>query len=260
MSDTRRFYDDLADDYDLIYADWEASVRGQGKLIESWLGSDGSGPLRILDVACGMGTQAIGLALCGHQVVGRDLSPALIERARAAAARFGAVLDLEVGDMRELELEEACDAASFDAVIAIDNALPHLETDADLERALGAARAALRPGGRYFATIRDYDRLIEERPAFDPPRALGSGQDRRVVLQVWDWDGDGRGYTLDLLILRRTTAGEWSVRSRTGRYRTLLRAELESVAERAGLVASRWIEPAESGFYQPLFEARRPLR
>src|SRR5262249_10963991 len=117
----REFYDDLACDYDAIFADWEASVRWQASGLEPLL-PGAADP--ILDVAAGMGTQAIGLALAGHAVVGRDLSPALVERGRREAARLGAKLELEVGDMREAR---AADAGRFGAVIAFDNALPHLD-------------------------------------------------------------------------------------------------------------------------------------
>jgi SAM-dependent methyltransferase len=266
LNDTRAFYDDLAEDYDLIFADWEASVRRQGELIDGWLGArqKDPAPLRILDVACGMGTQAIGLALRGHRVVGRDLSPRLVERAREAALRFGVELDLGVADMRDLDrggdldpVDDRDPVDEFDAVLALDNALPHLEADEDLERTLRAARQALRPGGTFLASIRDYDRLRVERPTLDPPRVLGGPDDRRIVLQAWEWDDDGKGYSLDLLILRRSAEGAWTLRSRTGRYRALLRAELDAAARRAGLSAARWIEPVESGFYQPVFEARR---
>jgi glycine/sarcosine N-methyltransferase len=256
VSDPRAFYDDLAEDYELLFADWEASVRWQGELIERWLcGAAGSpdSPLRILDIACGMGTQAIGLALRGHAVTGRDLSPGLVERAREAARRHRIPLDLGVGDMRE-----PAPKTGFDAVIALDNALPHLDSDDDLERALRAARDALRPGGRFLTSIRDYDRLAEARPCIDPPRVLGEGAARRIVLQHWDWDEDGAGYDLDLLILRREERDRWTLRARRGRYRALRRETLERAAERAGLTATRWVEPADSGFYQPLFEARRP--
>jgi len=46
-----------------------------------------SGPaLRVLDVGCGQGTQALGLARAGHAVTGLDPSPALLAEFRAALA------------------------------------------------------------------------------------------------------------------------------------------------------------------------------
>ena len=58
------FYDELAGDYPLIYADRDASVRRQGDALDALIGQDG---VTVLDCSCGIGTQAIGLALRGHR-------------------------------------------------------------------------------------------------------------------------------------------------------------------------------------------------
>ena len=54
------FYDDIAEYYDLIYADWEDSMRRQGAAISEMLqplgGSRRAGGLRVLDVAAGIVT------------------------------------------------------------------------------------------------------------------------------------------------------------------------------------------------------------
>ena len=74
------------------------------------------GPLRVLDAGCGQATQAIALARLGHDVVGIDLSDALLARARSAVAvepddvrqrlRFetGDLLALEVGHIANYDL------------------------------------------------------------------------------------------------------------------------------------------------------------
>lgn len=246
--DTQRFYDELADDYTGIFADWEASVRRQGELLDRLLP-----PGPVLDVAAGLGTQSIGLALRGRDVVARDLSPRLVDRGRKEAHRLGVPIDYDVGDMREGQAEEA----RFAAVICFDNALPHLQTDDEIVRAFRAALHALAPDGVYAASIRDYDALATERPAMDPhPRLHGTKPDRRIVSQVWTWDDDGRGY--ELTHLMQFEADGWATRARTARYRAVRRDELFALAERAGLVHPRWLAPEESGFYQPIFLGRRP--
>ena len=78
------FYDELADDYHLIYADWEASIRRQGDALDALIGQDRA---VVLDCSCGIGTQAIGLALRGHRVTGTDLSPRAAARAAREATR-----------------------------------------------------------------------------------------------------------------------------------------------------------------------------
>jgi len=250
-SSVRAFYDDLAEEYEAIFGDWDLSVRWQASIIEPLLGD---APDPVLDIAAGMGTQAIGLALRGHSVVARDLSHRLVERGRREAARLGAQLEFEISDMRDAR---PSDAGRYGAVIAIDNALPHLETDSDLRLALRAVRLALKPRGRFVASVRDYDTLVSSRPIVDPPRVLGAAPQRRVVLQVWNWAADGKSYEFDHIILREE-GGAWSSRSCRGRYRALLRAELDAAAVAEGLSDLQWLMLEASGFYQPIFIATRP--
>ena len=60
----------------------------------------------MLDAGCGQGTQAIALARLGHEVVGIDLSDALLETARSTAAaepdEVRQRLTFEVGDVLAL--------------------------------------------------------------------------------------------------------------------------------------------------------------
>src|SRR5262249_31164123 len=137
----------------------------------------------ILDVAAGMGTQALALALAGRRVLARDLSPKLVERGRREAERMGLqLLGYETGDMRH-----AREHAHFGTVIASDTARPHLLDAADALAALTAAKRERRRGGCFLASTRNYDALGRERPALDPPRLLGEPPARRLVLQVWTW-------------------------------------------------------------------------
>jgi predicted TPR repeat methyltransferase len=74
----------------------------------------------------------------------------------------------------------------FDVVAALDNALPHL-TSGQLIQAVQAMAAKLDSGGLFIASIRDYDLLLQQRPAMREPYFLGGEGRRRVVHQVWDW-------------------------------------------------------------------------
>ena len=152
---TRRFYDDLAENYHLMFQDWTESVRRQaailGPLIEREIPT---AALRILDCACGIGTQTLGLAQRGHALVGVDLSEVAIGRARREAQQRNLSIQFKVADVRDLySLSEA----AFDVVIAVDNALPHLLNEQDLARAVRQIAGKLRPGGLFLASIRDYD-------------------------------------------------------------------------------------------------------
>ena len=128
--DSRDFYDDLADDYHLIYPDWDASIERQGAaldaVIRGLLGEPGRseqpGPLDILDCSCGIGTQALGLAALGHRVVGSDLSPTSARRAAAEGVKRGTPVATVAADMRRLPFE----GERFDVVLTADNSVAHL--------------------------------------------------------------------------------------------------------------------------------------
>lgn len=253
--DSRTFYDDLAGAYHLVLADWIHSIAWQSEVIDRLVAAElGPERLSVLDCACGIGTQAIGLALRGHHVHATDLSPKSVERARQEAAQRGASLTFGVADLRTLDTQID---ATFDVVLAFDNALPHLLNEADVHRAVSSMASRLRPGGLLLASIRDYDRILAERPTGEVPRVLDNDAGHRIVFQLWDWAADGLTYDLHLFILRRR-GEEWDTREYVTRYRALRRDELTSALEQAGLVDIRWLSPEESGYYQPVVIARKP--
>ena len=249
----RTFYDDLAESFHLIFQDWPQSIRWQasvlGPLIEREMPAR---PLRILDCACGIGTQTLGLAQRGHTLMGIDLSGAAISRAKREAGLRNLSIQFEVADMRSLS---SIPETGFDVVVAADNALPHLLDDQDLARAVQQIAGKVRPGGLFLASIRDYDRLIVERPTVQGPAFYGCELDRRIVHQVWDWIAEDR-YRLHMYITARQ-GQEWRARHFMGEYRALLRRELTGVLTETGFSGIRWLAPEESGFYQPMVMARR---
>src|SRR5277367_6244283 len=117
------FYDSLAEHYHLIFDDWDKAIDRQGQILYPLIAKRASADaLRILDGACGIGTQSIALAKLGHRVSGADLSPVSVARARSEALKRSLQIDFRVSDMTSMqEITER----DFDVVIALDNALPH---------------------------------------------------------------------------------------------------------------------------------------
>jgi glycine/sarcosine N-methyltransferase len=211
----------------------------------------GASSIRLLDCACGIGTQAVGLARRGHQVTACDISGPAVERARSEAASRGLRLRLYVADMLELDTIPEQD---FQAVISMDNALPHLNSEDELLRAAAGIRRKLRTGGIFAASIRDYDRVLLERPVVHGPAFYGDSAGRRIVHQIWDWTEDRR-YTFHLYITCERPEG-WESHHYAATYRVVLRDELTAILKAAGFNGVRWIYPEESGFYQPVVLAR----
>lgn len=249
-----RFYDDLADNYHLIFPDWPGPVFRQGAILDQLITAEiGPTPHSLLDCSCGIGTQAIGLALRGYTVHATDLSPREVERARREAEALGASLTFGVADFLWLTSQVP---GTFDAAITCDNSLPHLLTDEDLHRAARNIRSKLNDRGLFLASMRDYDRLIAEKPRVQPPRIFDATEGRRIVFQVWDWADDGRTYVVHLFIVRQNDDA-WSTIHQATTYRALLRDQLSAILLAEGFAEIRWLMPEESGYYQPVVLARR---
>jgi glycine/sarcosine N-methyltransferase len=254
VSTTERFYDALAAAYHLVYADWPGAVRRQGKVLARLIAEHvGSGARTVLDCACGIGTQAIGLALEGFQVRGTDVSPQAVARAREEAARFGVDIDFRVADFRHLERQVD---GLYDVVICCDNSLPHMLTDDDMRLALGGMHARVRPGGLLVVGIRDYDALVPDRPHATMPQVIERASGRSIVFQVWDWAEDGQSYALSLYVLK-ALGDAWETQCYTTTYRALRRADLDGFLGDAGFGGIRWHFPESTGHHQPLVTAQR---
>jgi glycine/sarcosine N-methyltransferase len=248
------FYDGLADDYDALFDDWWTAAQDHGAIIDQVLRSHGLvAGARMLDCACGIGTQALSLAALGYDVTGTDISPAAVERAAREAAARGIAIAVEPADMRALS--EAV-AGPFDAVIACDNSVPHLLDDADLDRALVSIHGVLGKGGLLLASIRDYDQLRATRPSGTAPVVRVRDGVRTLVGQAWEWHGDDERMRINLFVLRETAPDEWTADVHTTWYRALTRATFTAALERNGFTAVQWLTPDESGYYQPIVTAR----
>jgi SAM-dependent methyltransferase len=130
---------------------------------------------RVLDVACGTGRAFEPLLRRGWEVRGCDISPAMLERARA---RFGEV-ELDVADMRELPAY-----GEFELALVLNDAVNYLTGDGELERALRAIRANLLPDG---LLLFDCNSRLMYRLAYESDEDDVVNDGRR-----WTWTGLGQ--------------------------------------------------------------------
>src|SRR5262249_38185601 len=111
---------------------------------------------RVLDLCCGYGRHAIGLAGCGYEVTGLDRDAgALAEARRRTHAAGQCVLYIE-GDMRGVgEL-----AGTFDAAVNMWASLSYFDEETNMAL-LRTMSEKLSPGGRFVADL--YHRSYFER-------------------------------------------------------------------------------------------------
>lgn len=247
---TQTFYDRMASQYDKFYQDWDQATREEAAFLQKLFqeyGFDTSA--KLLDCACGIGTQAIGLAELGYSVTASDISEGELKEAEKRASARGVSVDFRQADFRNLS---AVFSDQFDLIICMDNALPHMLTAEDLEKAVQSITVQLRAGGLFVASIRDYDRMLEEKPGFSAPYVHKTANGQRVLFQTWDWVGDNYRFIQYIIDDEETT----TVSKFECEYRAIRRSELTSLLQSCGC-AVQWKMPEETGFYQPIVIARK---
>lgn len=170
------------------YEEWSAAMTEDVPFYVS-LALETDGPL--VELAVGNGRVAVPVAQAtGRKVLGIDTSPAMLELARAAAAEAGVELELRLGDMRELEVEEPAGL-----VYCPFRALLHLPTWADRRQTFERVAASLRPGGRFAWNAFAFDHKIaaqidgQQRDAPVPHSLAYSVGDNRIDITL---DGGAR--------------------------------------------------------------------
>ena len=246
---TQAFYNSLSSQYEKFYLDWDEAVKKEASFlggIFTDMGFDRSAS--ILDCACGIGTQAIGLASLGYDVTASDISEGEIAEAEKRAVARNVNIRFEKADFRALS---DVFSGKFDIVIAMDNALPHMLTGSDLNSAVKSISERLNPGGLFVASIRDYDLLLKERPSYSAPYVHKTDKGQRVLFQTWDWVGDNYRFIQYIIDDEETT----EISRFECEYRAVKREELSKLLSENGFGDVRWSFPEKSGFYQPVVTA-----
>ena len=251
MDIIQSFYNSMASQYHKLFADWQSTTREQADILDKIFKDCGfQGSARILDCACGIGTQSIGLAALGYSVSASDISEEEIKEARNRATAAGLNIDFKCADFRALGKVYS---ENFDIIIAMDNALPHMLSKEDLNRAIESITERMARGGIFVASIRDYDVILEDKPPYSPPYIHKTSNGRRVSFQTWDWDGDK--YKLTQYIIED---GETVQASKFQcEYRATRRDELTELLIQNGCREVDWKFPNETGFYQPILIAKK---
>jgi len=146
----------------------------------------------VLDVGCGLGTEACYLASEGHRVVGVDRAPTAVERARDRAGARDVAARFETGDAFELGTSAGvldADAAASVLDVGVLHTLPEPESEhGDLRgKYVDALARVLEPGGRAFVLS-----FGPDAPADWPPERIS----RDDVRDAFDLDEPADDFSL----------------------------------------------------------------
>jgi len=251
MDIIQTFYDKLASQYDKLFSDWQSAIHEQALILDRLFRDNGfNRSARILDCACGIGTQSIGLAALGYTITASDISNRELKEAKERAEKNNVKIRFEHADFCALS---DIFAKRFDIIIAMDNALPHMLSGDDLKSALKSIINQLEDGGMFVASIRDYDALLIDKPPYSPPYIHKTDMGQRVSFQTWNWNDDH--YKLIQYIIE--DEGNLQVSKFECEYRAIRREELTSLLLSNGCSKVIWLFPEETGFYQPIVVAKK---
>ena len=213
MTDRADAYRHIAAHYELHGCDWYAHTFGP-RLIRL-LEERGYPKSRVLDAGCGTGTLALALRREGHEVVGIDLSDAMLEVARAKdpegriAWRGADVTNFDLG------------VKPFDVVTCVGDTLNHLSRVEEWEAAFRSFARHLRQGGVLY-----FDVMTRKGLEWLDAYQVIDREDRVLVLGFIYEPASGRS-TMKLTSFRRV---------------------LGSTYERASDTVTEWGQPVEAIF------------
>jgi cyclopropane fatty-acyl-phospholipid synthase-like methyltransferase len=129
---------------------------------------------RLLDSGCGTGENALLAASRGADVLGIDVSPTAVARAREKSAERGIAASFEVADALEL----AALGLSVDTIL--DSGVFHVFGDDDRARYVASLAAVLRPGGDCYLMC-----FSDKQPGDWGPRRVHADELRASFSDGW---------------------------------------------------------------------------
>ena len=248
------YYDRLAPYYQYIFQDWNTSVARQANALASVIHEYFSASTHhILDAACGIGTQALGLARLGFKITASDISAVALAHAQTEAAQSGLAITFSIADMRSLRQSHA---QTFDLVLACDNAIPHLLCDEEILQAFEQFYQCTSPDGGCLLSVRDYGAMECSGKKLVPRHAHQTPEGNLLVFDLWEFEGEFYNFTTYLVEdVGGVTANTHVVRG--GRYYCVTLAKLEALLRQAGFAH---VITLRERYYQPLLLGMKHVR
>jgi SAM-dependent methyltransferase len=229
----REFY---AETYDAVVPNWPGEI----DFYRALSAKVGSKKQAVLEIACGTGRVALRLAEDGFDVVGLDLSSAMLAIAREKSVGVSNVRWVQ-GDMRSFELGE-----TFGLAIIPGHSFQNVLTAEDQVATLKSTKQHLVPGGTLVVHLDhlsvswlgeltgDRGGVFEPVGSFSHPK---TGQEIRTT-QAWSYEPATQTAISQKVWEAIDTNGEIADRWESGplRFHCVFRFEMEHLLERTGFV------------------------
>jgi ubiquinone/menaquinone biosynthesis C-methylase UbiE len=138
-----------------------------------------SHPRTILDVCCGTGTMCEFLTEEGLQMAGLDISPGMIERAKAKAAKKGLEIDYHVADAATFELNRR-----YEAALSFFDSLNNILDPKALQAAFCRVADHLEPGATFIFDVNTA--YAFQHRMFDQDNVASKARLRYKWVSEWD--------------------------------------------------------------------------
>jgi SAM-dependent methyltransferase len=249
----RQFY---AKTYDAVVSDWPGEIDFYRSLGEEY--SRKGRPL--LEIACGTGRVAIRLAQDDIRVVGLDISPAMLDVARAKSRGMNNIQWVEM-DMRDFDLGE-----SFGLIMIPGHAFQNLNQPDDQAACLKSVEKHLHPEGRVVIHLdhqsvawlgdlaRDKGGVFEEAEKFTHPETGRSIYTSRA----WSYEPSTQTAIAQTVWQERGEGGKVVEQWESGpiRLHCVFRFEMEHLLVRTGFIVRALYG---SFFREPLTDASEEM-
>lgn len=143
----------------------EAAIERGGLEIDSILCSRSKGGTAV-DLGAGFGMHTIPLAHRGYSVLAIDSSSILLELLRS----YIESMPVRIAEDDLLTFRKHSDSQA-DLILCMGDTLTHLSDLRSVEQLFSSVTAALRPGGQFVTTFRDYTSPLVEENRFIPVRS-----------------------------------------------------------------------------------------
>lgn len=187
----------------------------------------------VLDLGCGTGTLSELLYDAGYDVIGVDLSAAMLGKAMEKKENSGRQILYLMQDMTELELY-----GTIGACVSVCDSVNYLLTEEEMVKTFSLVNNYLYPGGVFifdFNTVYKYERIIGESTI---------AENREEGSFIWEnyYDPDTRINEYDLTLFLPAGDGLFRRTTETHYQRGYTLEEIKSYVEKAGLIFEKALD------------------